>query len=617
MKNISKRKFLVVVVLTLFLMIGVAPAIAQSGIDTVDTVEWSTDFSAPILKEDSAFTKVVINEANGVMTNEGCPMMPVFSKIFKFPLGTQVLSVDVTPSMIQTMRVGKLVRPVPSKQEIGDTIVPVEGIINEAVYSSVEAYPSSWYSVTMGAGLNKNNQHVLFVSCHITPARYLPKDQQIQYSTHFTIRISAELPLPTAPTSNQYTLVIITPSEFSEILQPLVNHKNVYGMQTILVTLEDIYSSYPGRDNPEKIKYFIKHAVDDWNTSYVLLVGDIKKLPIRATYASWWAADLLSDQYYADIYNADHEFCSWDKNGNNRFSEVDNSGNDLDGVDLYADVHVGRLACSDATEVSTVVNKIITYEEETFNQIWFKRIVLAGGDTFPLCRGAPPFVYEGEITNTKVAQNLPGFDTTFLWTSRHTLHPFTFNWAINQGAGFVSYAGHGFEHGWGTYRPNAMMTNALIFYYTPYVNNLKNGDKLPVIFFDACLTAKLDFNVTDLQNYYPRISNLLVHLFGLSNNPSDFYTCFAWSFLKKEGGGAIGTIGSTRTAYTWVDKDGVYGGAGYLDVHFFKAYQEGVHLGQMLTTSQNDYMNNVDKDYFTLEEFMLLGDPSLMVGGSP
>jgi hypothetical protein len=615
MKNIHKRKFVVGGILSLFLFIGVFPALAQTSKGSVKTVEWRADFSLPILKQNGEYTEVVLNEANGVMTKEGCPMMPMFSKTFEFPLGTRITSVEVIPSEIQTKSVEKQVRPVPSKQKIGDMIVPVKGIINQTVYNSAEAYPSSWYRLTTGAGLNTHNDHVLFVCFHITPVRFLPKDQQLQYISHLTVRITVEGPAstPLQPYSD-IPLVIIAPSEFSQLLQPLVEHKNSSGVPTRLVSVEDIYSTFSGRDNPEKIKYFIKHAIDDWNTQYVLLVGDMKKLPIRVTYASWWEANLLSDQYYADIYDSNHEFCSWDDNDNNRFGEIDQNGNDIDGVDLYADVNVGRLACSDATEVSTVVNKIITYEQETFNQIWFKRIVLAGGDTFPLSRGAPPFVYEGEITNTMVAQNLPGFDTTYLWTSKHTLHAFTFNWAINQGAGFVSYAGHGFEHGWGTYRPNAV-TNTLIFYYTPFVNNLRNGNKLPVIFFDACLTAKLDFNVTDLQNYYPKIANMLVRIFGLSNNPSDFYTCFAWSFLKKEGGGGIATIGSTRTAYTWVDKDGVYGGAGYLDVHFFKAYQEGVHLGQMLTSSQNDYINNVDKDFFTIEEFMLLGDPSLMLGG--
>jgi len=35
----------------------------------------------------------------------------------------------------------------------------------------------------------------------------------------------------------------------------------------------------------------------------------------------------------------------------------------------------------------------------------------------------------------------------------------------------------------------------------------------------------------------------------------------------------------------------------------------------MLTLAQNDYIDNVGMDYFTIEEFILLGDPSLRVGG--
>ena len=265
------------------------------------------------------------------------------------------------------------------------------------------------------------------------------------------------------------------------------------------------------------------------------------------------------------------------------------------------------------------MNKIITYEEETYNQIWFKRIVLAGGDTFPVSRGAPPFVYEGEITNTKVAQNLPGFDTTFLWTSTHTLHPWSFNRAINKGAGFVSYAGHGFEHGWGTYRPNSLTNRGMIWYFTPYVNGLKNGNKLPIIFFDACLTAKLDFNFTDLQHYYPRIAvHLLTRIFGLSEDPSCSIHVSPGVLLTKEDGGAIATIGSTRTAYTWVDANGVYGGAGYLDVHFFDSYLEGVTAwADADRVAECTIFKTSVSDYFTIEEFILLGDPSLMVGGYP
>jgi hypothetical protein len=614
MKNMQRKKFIVGGILVLFLAAGVMPAVAQTDPVVLDAIADRVDFSVPILQENNDRSEIIVSETNGVLTAEGCPLLPVFSKTFEFPLGTHIVSVEVEPSTVQIMQVDKQIRPAPTKQKIGDQIIPLEGIVNEDVYTSNDPYPASWYTINSGAGLNSDNEHTLFVTVRINPVRYVPRSQSLLYSTHFTINIAYKEASPAQTSSEMYSLVIIAPAEFSETLQPLVEHKNTCGVSTILVPLDEIYSSYYGRDDAERIKYFIQHAVEDWDTHYILLVGDMKKLPIRVTHASWWERDILSDLYYADIYDTNGDFCSWDANGNNQFGEIDRDGNDLDGVDLYADVHVGRLACADITEVSTMVNKIITYEDETYNQIWFKRLILAGGDTFPVSMGAPPFVYEGEITNIKVGQTMPDFEQTFLWTSKANLHPSNFNRAINKGAGFVCYAGHGFEHGWGTFRPNAV-TKLKIVYYTPYVNRLKNGNKLPIIFFDACLTAKLDFNITDLQNYYGGLGNLLAKIFGLSSDPSDFYQCFSWSFLAKEDGGAIATIGSTRTAYTWVDSSGVYGGAGYLDVHFFDSYEEGITVGQMMTGSQNAYIQNVGLDYFTLEEFILLGDPSLMTGG--
>jgi hypothetical protein len=616
MKNTQKIKTIIDAIVILILIIGALPVLAHTDATTPLTIQWDIDFSVPFVQENDNQIEISIREATGVTTKEGCPLLPTFSKTFEFPLGTQIISLDIQPSVVQIMSLEKQIRPVPTKQKIGDKIVPLDGIRNEAVYNSSNPYPTEWYAINQGAGLNKNNEHTLFVTIQITPVRYIPAITLIEFCTNFSIQITAEVTAPRKASADIFSLVIITPSEFSETLQQLVDHKDSHGLPTTIVTLEEIYNTYFGRDHPEQIKYFIKHAVEQWGTRYVLLVGDMKKLPIRVTYASWWERDLLSDLYYADIYDARGNFCCWDANQNNRFGEIDHDGNDLDGVDLYADVHIGRLACRDVTEVATLVNKIITYEEETYNQIWFKRIVLAGGDTFPVSMGAPPFVYEGEITNIKVGQTLPEFDKTFLWASKYNLNFFTFNQAINKGAGFVSYAGHGFEHGWGTYRPNAV-TNMMIFYYLPTVYKLKNENKLPIIFFDACLTAKLDFNISDLQKYYPRIANRLALIFGLSSNPSDFYQCFAWSFVAKETGGAIATIGSTRMAYTWVDADGVYAGAGYLDVHFFDSYEKGVTVGQMLTGSQNAYIQNVGPDYFTIEEFILLGDPSLRVGGYP
>ena len=89
--------------------------------------------------------------------------------------------------------------------------------------------------------------------------------------------------------------------------------------------------------------------------------------------------------------------------------------------------------------------------------------------------------------------------------------------------------------------------------------------------------------------------------------------------MIEKDGGAIGTIGATRPAYSFVDDEGekVHSGAGYLDWMFFRGYKEGKTLGEMFTYAQTSYLNNRFLDYFTIEEYMLLGDPSLMVGGYP
>jgi len=628
--KIKCRQKIIFVIIVLFIGIAISPGIIQTTAKNIEknrsnceTITFFQDFSSPITIENEQYVRINVEETNSFCAYEEAPMMPFYSKTYEFNAGTKITNLAINLSKIKTMDVVKYIEPVPSKQIIDGEIVGIKKTLNKEIYDSFEPYPSEWYSYTTGTGLNKDNEHVLFLSLHIYPARYIPLKNSVEYTEQIEISITYEKSEIKEGYSDNYDLVVITPSEFYSNLQPLVDHKNSYEIETKLVMLEEIYGNFSGRDDAEKIKYFIKHAVEEWDTHYVLLIGGVKKLPTRTTYASWWEPNILSDLYYGDIYNSEYKFCSWDSNDNNKFGEIEYEDtpteiNNIDGVDLYADVHVGRLACTDKSEVDISINKIINYERETNNQLWFKKIVLAGGDTFPPGKGALPFVYEGEITNIKVAQQLPDFEHIKLWSSKHNLNAITFNREISKGAGFVSYAGHGFEHGWGTYKANSLKRKMDItqpLYYMPFIEYLHNQNKLPIIFFDACLTAKLDFNITDLDEYYHNPIRLLTIFTRLEYDPSIFYPCFAWSFVKEEDGGAVATVGSTRTAYTWVDKEGVYAGAGYLDVHFFKAYEEGVTAGEMLTQAQNDYINNVYRDYFTIEEFILLGDPSLGVGG--
>ncbi len=121
--------------------------------------------------------------------------------------------------------------------------------------------------------------------------------------------------------NGEYDMVIIAPELFSAEIQRLVEHKNAVGIRTFSKTTEEIYNEYNGRDEPEIIKYFIKDSVETYGIQYVLLVGDIKYLPIRISYirgSPFWKR-IPTDLYYADLYKLEGDmlvFEDWDSNGN-------------------------------------------------------------------------------------------------------------------------------------------------------------------------------------------------------------------------------------------------------------------------------------------------------------
>jgi len=595
--------------------------------DPINGISFNQDFSKPTYQKIGEYITVDVEEANSRLYLQGTPDLPVFRKTYELPWDAEISDINFTYSDIEIIDLeNNNIKLTPLFESINYEVVSNK----KDVEQNNDIYPDRWHDIEKASGLNQDGEHVKIITFSIYPARYNSNEKTLEYITRVEVELKFESSGEKFPDPDIYDLLIITPSYFEKNLTKLVVHKEKHGVKTNLTTLDEIYCNYDGRDEPEKIKYFIKNAHEEWGIEYVLLVGEIRKTPIRQTDSCFFEGHhgkgVLSDLYYADIYDYNFSFSSWDSNNDDIFGQIsfnrrwnEMNATIVDEVDLYADLHIGRLACRDAKEVDIVVEKIINYETKTYEEEWYNNLILAGGDTFPPGKGSAPFVYEGEITNEKVAGEMEEFNQIRLWSSKRNLNAITFNRAINNGAGFLSYAGHGFEHGWGTYRPNYMrsklgLTNPI--YHTPAIQFLKNKDKLPVIFFDACLTSKLDFNLGDLADYYTRLGKIL-RLTGLEINENNHMPCFAWCFMIKEDGGAIGTIGATRTAYSFVDNKGVHIGAGYLDWMFFKGYHRGVRLGEMLTYAQNSYINDRFKDYFTIEEYILLGDPSLMMGGYP
>ena len=593
MKNIA---FLVVGIL---LMSGLSVnAISEKNNDERVVLE-SIVFSEPNIFEHDQYIELHLNEATSSLREPGSPLLPIYTKLFTFPAGTTIKNVRCTFSSVEEITLLKEVIPASEPTPISSLKMDIKEkplIKNNKIYSNTNLYPETRFNYHLGAGLDGNTP-VLFVAIQYAPLVYSPQKNMLYYTPEATIEITYEPSQSMICFNDEYDLVVIAPSEFSASLQSLIDHKNGFGLTTTLKTTEEIYAEYPGRDEAEQIKYFIKDALETLGIDYVLLVGSIYKVPMRLSKVSLWSfeSDTLTDLYYSDIYDEYGGFSSWDTNHNDNFGEND------DDVDLYPDVHLGRLACDSLEEVDVVVDKIIHYETETYGMDWFSNMIFIGGNTFRWNPG-----YEGEENNEIIMEIMSEFNPTIIWTSLRNFNRKTINNAINEGAGFLDYSGHGFEHGMGTYPP---FLNRLKFYFTPYIKSLVNGYKLPIMFFDACLTAKLDFILQDILDYKEyRMFNILAKILGVdTNEPLPVY---AWYFVKHAGGGAVATIGATRTAYGGVDS-----GAGKMSIEFFTAYESSETLGQMMTQAQNEYITDVPNDAFTVEEFVLLGDPSLMIGG--
>ncbi len=392
----------------------------------------------------------------------------------------------------------------------------------------------------------------------------------------------------TKPFKEQYELLILTPAYFTRPLYRLASHKIRYGINTKIVTLTELFQGkyfiVQGRDEPEQIKYFIKAAIENWNTSYVMLVGSLDKMPMRKTWM--WDHYFITDLYYSDIYDSEGNFSSWDSNGNGLYGEYFHEDK-TDYIDLRPDIGVGRLACENIREVRTIVDKIINYETKTYEKEWFKKIILCGGDTFPIGqffdwwgRGG----CEGEFMNQLVLENMSNFIPIKLWESEGNFNVKSFWREIDKGAGFVYFSGGG--------TPNTIGIGDELLFSKIFVYTLVNRYKLPVMFLDTCLTARMDYKIREII-------------------PA---RCFAWTTVAKRGGGTIATIGSTRVAYMGP----LEGGGGMLAVYFFRHYNnhQDLTLSELYMHAQNEYLDNFE-DRMTLEEYNLLGDPSLKIGGYP
>ena len=429
----------------------------------------------------------------------------------------------------------------------------------------------------------------------------------------------------------KYDMVIIAPKEFIKALEPLAEHKTKHGILTKLVDIEDVHDQtfWCGRDDAEKLKYFIKLAHERWGIKYVLLVGGKKGqtpyddywIPVRYSYLSRKYEDLketkfLTDLYFADIYDKNGNFSSWDDNNNCVFGEWPENGVAIDRPDLHPDVYLGRLPCRNVREVKIVVKKIIEYESHDWsNETWFKRFVVVAGDTYP----EKTDYYDGEVYTLQGINYMKGFNPVRLWASEGNLSWINVVRAINNGCGFIWFSGHGNPASWSTHPPNSeKWITGLKLWQMIF---LHNGKKLPIcISGSGCFNNM--FNVSIFKSEWVYFKGLI---------PYNIPFCWGWALVRHPYGGSIATIAATAFSYESPDISRGEGGIEWLDMHFFEQYRKKnlKTLGEVWAKTIDAFLQNFTIDWDdpsengsaliakNVEEWLLIGDPSLRIGGYP
>ncbi len=580
------------------------------------------NFSEPIINEVESYSYVYVDEADFYSISTGRPVVPVKLSTYEFPLGTKIIDVNYEYSKPETMILPKT---------LSFGACSTSAIEDETIYKGSEMYPSSIVSYHTGGGLS-DGEHKTFLTVRVYPITYNPLKNEIGFIQNVKVNINYKEPeKPLLDDKNEYELLIITPSEFERALQPLVKHKNKFGVTIKLVTLKEIYDKESnGRDEQEKIKYFIKNEIETSGIKYVLLVGGIKgqtskwNMPVRYSHVLISPGKqeipepaFLSDLYYADIYDGEGNFSSWDTNNNNIFAEW--TQDQTDKMDLYPDVYLGRLACRNKFEVKTMVNKIINYEKNKADESWFKKIIMVSGDHWK----DPDHINEGALMMEEASKIMSDFTPVkLITTEKNKILVRNVNKALNSGAGFAYFCGHGSPTAWGIHyppdasgwAPTLTKSKLISFYYPAYMNFLRNKNKLPITIVGGCNNAQFDISMA---------KTLKAGKIPMTTN------CWAWKLTCKRGGGSIATIANTGLgthAMSDSDKNSVNDYLeildGWMELRFLELYGQehrdvlGENHGQTITEYLHRFFGNNDEmDTKMVQQWQLFGDPSLKIGG--
>lgn len=352
--------------------------------------------------------------------------------------------------------------------------------------------------------------------------------------------------------------LIITCDSLRSAFSPLVQWKNMKGIRTKIVSVEDIDGEYSDASIQIKIKHCIHDYFQNNNLKYVLLGGDDSIVPVMGCYAI--VNDKLDSSIPADKFYAcfDGAF-DWDANGNGVKGEIS------DNVNLLQQIFLSRLPVQTAQHVHNYIQKLLIYEQSP-SQSYVQKFLLSGTKLWNYKPSGKSDAEEKseKFYNENIAPYWGGCLYRFFDTDSdfggpdYDLTEELLNSQLNNGYHFIHYASHGAQ---------TSLSAEIGDYTVDGVRELHNVTT-PFLFTTmACETNHFD------------------------NGNSE---CLSEAFIRHSQGGAIGYLGSSRSGWGYRNSDRytTLGSSFKYNASFFRNLFENniFHFAEIVSVAKNAYI---------------------------
>ena len=481
---------------------------------------------------------VVLGQDMDVTDQPGTPQLPVKPVSFVLPGNCRVTDVRIEAQNWKTLEHDISVFPCQKQQVLCFTDNNIRFTEpDQRIYQSTKPYPEN-PSIWAGTGHRAGNT---VVDLLFYPVRFIGAEKMLQYCRGFDVEVEYECRKrgqgfkgsrvqgtePWNPGSFEY--LIVTSTSYDSIFQRLADWKTQKGVPAAIRHIDWVYSNYPGRDNPEKLRNYLK-TLPDSGVKYVLLGGDVSVMPYRKAFAMRSEANIhdREDSLPCDLYFSDLDG-TWDFNDNNVFGEIGDS------VDLYPDIFVGRAPVDSRTEAQNFVNKVLEYEKNPAygyqNKVLFFAMVL----------WSDPYTDGGKHKDMLEAKSFPsGYNVTKLYERLGNETRSSVMAAIRDGQNFLNHDGHGWYNQMSCGRSGLRTRDA------DTITNAYRG----ILYSIGCWTTAFDFTsigeafVTNGHGGTVALIGNSSYGWGSPGNPgfgySDKFDDRFWWMIQNEGFDRIG-----------------------------------------------------------------------------